>query len=171
MSRLGKEEAAFGFLATLADDPVRFCRTLLPPPHPGQSEWLANSHHYINTLTPGNRFGKSFIIAEKHIFKNVFKHGLPKMSRAAWQAADYHTISAAHSADQALIVFNTAVSMLSSDVMKPFVASIRTSPFPHIRFKNGAVMHCRSAHDGGKYIDGHAYRYVSIDEAGYIDNL
>jgi hypothetical protein len=32
-------------------------------------------------------------------------------------------------------------------------------------------MHCRSAHENGKYIDGHAYRFVSIDEAGYIEGL
>ena len=169
---MSKSDVALAYLATMADDPVLFANTLLPKkPHPGQVTWLRNSTEYINTLTPGNRFGKSTIIAEKHIFKCVFKHGLPKMAPAQWRAAQYHTISAAHSADQALIVFNDASAMCSTPEMKPFVKSIRVSPFPHINFNNGSVLHCRSAHDGGKYIDGHAYRYVSIDEAGYIDNL
>ncbi|TFH51507.1 MAG: hypothetical protein E4H01_00425, partial [Lysobacterales bacterium] len=44
-------------------------------------------------------------------------------------------------------------------------------PFPSILFSNGAIMNCRSAHDDGKYIDGHAYRFLSIDEAGWIGNL
>ncbi len=55
--------------------------------------------------------------------------------------------------------------------MKPFVARTYETPFPHIKFWNGSVMHCRSAHDNGKYIDGHAYRFVSVDEAGWIKNL
>jgi hypothetical protein len=71
-----------------------------------------------------------------------------------------------------MIVFDEARSLLqNAPLMAPFVKSYRETPFPHIVFTNGSVMHCRSAHDGGKYIDGHAYRYLSIDEAGWITNL
>lgn len=61
--------------------------------------------------------------------------------------------------------------LLQSKSLRPLVKEFRSSPFPHIVFTNGAVMHCRSAHDDGKYIDGHAYRYLSIDEAGWITTL
>jgi hypothetical protein len=147
-------------------DPVTFANVLLPKkPHPGQVEWLNNSTEMINVLVPGNRWGKSTVEAMKHIWKCVSQHDKPKGS------SGYETISIAHSADQAEIVFKEARALLSHPVTKPLVAAYRTTPFPSIRFFNGSIMHCRSAHDGGKYIDGHAYRYLSIDEAGWIDDL
>ena len=153
-------------------DPVLFLNSLSPKkPHPGQVTWLRNSIHPINTLVPGNRWGKSTIIAMKHIWKCVFKIGLPPMSAAEWRFAEYETISIAMSADQAEIVFREAKRLLQHPALRPLVKSFRSSPFPHIVFTNGSVMHCRSAHDDGKYIDGHAYRYLSVDEAGYISNL
>lgn len=150
-----------------------FARTLLPKkPHPGQAKWLRNSNAAINVLVPANRWGKSTVIAMKHIHKCLFKVGLAEgLSKEQWMAAPYETISVAASADQAEIVHKEARRLLGSPVMKPFVAGYRTTPFPHIKFYNGAVFHCRSAHDDGKYIDGHAYRYLSIDEAGWIDDL
>ena len=155
-----------------AKDPVFFANTLLPKkPHPGQVDWLNNSTQPINTLVPGNRWGKSTVIAMKHIWHCMFKVGLPKMSTDKWLAEDYNTISVAMSADQAEIVFKEVKRLLNTPVMKPFVRAIRATPFPHVILYNGAVMHCRSAHDGGKYIDGHAFRYLSIDEAGWITDL
>jgi hypothetical protein len=155
-----------------AKDPVLFANTFLPKkPHPGQVIWLRNSTESINTLVPGNRWGKSVSIAEKHIWKNIFKHGLKAKTPKAWQKAEYETISVAMSADQAAIVFKEAKALLKDSPLRVLVKEMRSTPFPHIIFANGSVMHCRSAHDDGKYIDGHAYRYLSIDEAGWIPNL
>jgi len=125
----------------------------------------------INTLVPGNRWGKSTIIAEKHIWACISKHGLKAKTKAEWKAAEYETISVAMSADQAAIVFKEAKKLLKDSPLRVLVKAMRSTPFPHIIFANGAVFHCRSAHDDGKYIDGHAYRYLSIDEAGWIPNL
>lgn len=156
----------------MAGDSVYFAQTLLPKqPHPGQVTWLNNAHQSINVLVPGNRWGKSTVIAMRHIWHCMFKVGATPTGKHTWMTMPYETISAAHSADQALIVFNEARRMLQHPAIKPFVVAVRETPFPHIRFYNGAVFHCRSAHDGGKYLDGHAYRYVSIDEAGYIAEL
>ena len=155
-----------------ATDPNLFADTFLPKkPHPGQRLWLESSVKPINTLVPGNRWGKSTIIAEKHIWKCVFKHGLNVKTQAEWKAAEYETISVAMSADQAAIVFKEAKKLLADSPLKVLVKAMRSTPFPHIIFANGAVFHCRSAHDDGKYIDGHAYRYLSIDEAGWIPKL
>ena len=155
-----------------ATDPVLFCNTFLPKkPHAGQQKWLVNSHQSINTLVPGNRWGKSTIIAEKHIHKCVFKVGIKVKTREEWKRAEYETISVAMSADQAAIVFKEAKALLKDSPLRVLVKAMRSTPFPHIIFANGSVFHCRSAHDDGKYIDGHAYRYLSIDEAGWITNL
>lgn len=163
---------AAAFWARCATDPVLFANSFLPKkPHPGQVTWLRNSNQPINTLVPGNRWGKSTIIAEKHIFKCIFKVGIKAKSRAAWKAAEYETISVAMSADQAAIVFKEAKRLLKDSPLRVLVKAMRSTPFPHIIFANGSIFHCRSAHDDGKYIDGHAYRYLSIDEAGWISNL
>jgi hypothetical protein len=155
-----------------AKDPNLFARTFLPKkPHKGQALWLTMSVQPINTLVPGNRWGKSTIIAEKHIWSCIFKVGIKVKTRAEWKAAEYETISVAMSADQAAIVFKEAKKLLKDSPLKVLVKSMRSTPFPHIIFANGAIFHCRSAHDDGKYIDGHAYRYLSIDEAGWIPNL
>jgi hypothetical protein len=151
-------------------DSVLFAQTFLPKkPHPGQIVWLRNSHEAINVLVPGNRWGKSTVIAMKHIWKCVMKVGMSYEDRAKGEA--YETISVAMSADQAEIVFKEAKNLLQHKSLRPLVKAFRSSPFPHIVFTNGSVMHCRSAHDDGKYIDGHRYHYLSIDEAGWISNL
>jgi hypothetical protein len=157
-------------VARCRKDPVYFARVFLPKkPHPGQVKWLRNSVQPINVLVPGNRWGKSTVEAMKHIWKCIFKVGFTAEERRSGLA--YETISVAMSADQAEIVFREAKVLLMAKGLRPLVKSFRSSPFPHIVFTNGAVMHCRSAHDDGKYIDGHAYKYLSIDEAGYIGNL
>ena len=166
------EQRGLALLRKFRTDPVLLVNTLLTKkPHPGQVEWLRNSVQPINTLVPGNRWGKSTVIAMKHISKCVTKHGPMYLTKEEWIRAEYETISVAMSADQALIVYREARRLCQSKVMKPLVRSFRESPFPHIIFQNGAIMHCRSAHDDGKYIDGHEYRYLSIDEAGWISNL
>lgn len=153
-----------------SNDPIAFLNVLSPKkPHPGQVTWLTKSVQPINVLVPGNRWGKSTVIAMKHIWKCTFRIGQTPADRLSGEP--YETISVAMSADQAEIVFKEAKRLLMSKTLRPLVKEFRSSPFPHIVFANGAVMHCRSAHDDGKYIDGHRYMYLSIDEAGWISNL
>lgn len=161
----------FGALwARFSKDPILFLNALSPKkPHPGQVTWLTSANQAINVLVPGNRWGKSTVIAMRHIWHCVFKVGQTREARKSGEP--YETISVAMSADQAEIVFKEAKRLLQSKLLRPLVKEFRSSPFPHIVFTNGSVMHCRSAHDDGKYIDGHAYRYLSIDEAGWITNL
>ena len=160
------------FLKRSAVDPPFFIRTLLPKaPHPGQVTWLLGSNQAINVLIPGNRWGKSTVIAMKHIWKAFTKHGLLLKPGETWLTAEYETISVSVSADQAEIVFAEVKRLLRHPAIAPFVTEIRSTPFPTIKLWNGAVINCRSAHDDGKYIDGHAYRYISIDEAGWIKGL
>ena len=90
----------------MRSDPVYFAQKLLPsPPHPGQERWLRNATQPVNVLVPGNRFGKSYVIAMRHIWHCFFKiGGMPAVPGQRWEDIDYHTISVAHAADQAKIV-------------------------------------------------------------------
>lgn len=160
------------FMRRCARDPIFFSRVVLGvEPHPGQAKFLTDGMEYINVLTPGNRFGKSTVIAIRHLWHAFTKRGVRAASRDEWERAEYNTISISHSADQAEIVYRMAERMCRNPVLRPWVARTYETPFPTIKFANGAEMTCRSAHDNGKYVDGHAYRYVSIDEAGYIADL
>jgi hypothetical protein len=60
---------------------------------------------------------------------------------------------------------------MSTEAMKPLVKRYRATPFPQVEFWNGSILHVRSLHDDARYVDGHGYRYLSIDEAGWIPNL
>ncbi len=156
----------------MSRDGVLFANTLLPKgPHPGQAKFMREANGYINVLVPGNRWGKSTVQAMRHIHHCMFKVGARPAPGETWMTMPYETISAAMSFDQAAIVFNEARRLVNHPAIKPFIVKIRETPFPSIHFWNGAIFHCRSAHDEGKYIDGHAYRHVSIDEAGWIKNL
>jgi hypothetical protein len=60
---------------------------------------------------------------------------------------------------------------MSTEAMKPLIKAYRATPFPQVEFWNGSIMHVRSLHDDARYVDGHGYRYLSVDEAGWIPNL
>lgn len=156
----------------LAQRPSRFSRHFLKDrPHPGQTEWLDNSNQHINTLVPGNRWGKTVVIAMKHIHKNVFKVGLPPMGAKEWLEHPYQTVSTAPSFDQAGLVYKAVRHLVSTEAMAPLVKRWRATPFPSVEFWNGSVLHVRSLHDDARYVDGHGYQYLSVDEAGWIPNL
>lgn len=168
---MAREPEAFSALwARMSRDPVLFLNTLSPKkPHAGQVRWLTHANQHINVLVPGNRWGKSTVMAMRHIWHNVFKVGMSADDRR--NREPYETISVAMSADQAEIVFKEAKRLLAAPALKPLVRQTYVTPFPRIEFVNGAVMHCRSAHDDGKFVDGHRYSFLSVDEAGWIGNL
>jgi hypothetical protein len=153
-------------------NPALFAKYMLKsPPHPGQVVWLENSNKHINVLVPGNRWGKTYVIAMSHIWHNAFKIGLKGLSLDARKAEAYQTVSTAPSFDQAGLVYKAAKQLLSTRAMAPLVRRFRATPFPSIEFRNGSTMHVRSLHDDARYVDGHGYAFLSIDEAGWIPNL
>lgn len=160
------------FVIRCKRDPAFFVRTMLgEDPHPGQRDWLEKADEYVNVLVPGNRYGKSYVIAFRHLWHAWLKVGIPFEGQAEWMRAPYQTISLGATDDQARIVYRLIQRFIRHPVMRPFVISERSSPFPQVKLWNGSIINVRSAAEGGKYVDGHAYRYVSVDEAGWIDDL
>ena len=156
----------------MGQNPAYFAKYMLKTgPHPGQKVWLENSTKPINVLVPGNRWGKTYVIAMSHIWHNAFKIGLEGLPPEQRRTEDYATVSTAPSFDQASLVYKAAKLLLSTAAMAPLVKRFRATPFPSIEFRNGSTMHVRSLHDDARYVDGHGYRFLSIDEAGWIPNL
>jgi len=170
------------FFRRITRDPVLFVDTLLPvktavkvdgvwTQHLGQRKWLREAFAPVNVLVPGNRFGKSTVTAMRHLWM-AFTKFTPRQSSVIESAEKpYQTISLAYSSEQAKIVFEMIRGIVSAETFSPFVKDIKESPYPKITLFNNSVIHVRSAHDGGKYVDGFEYRYVSLDEVGYIDDL
>lgn len=163
-------------------DPVLFVDTLLPTKtrvrvdgewkrHVGQRKWLREAFAPINVLVPGNRFGKSTVTAMRHMWFAATKFQPRGVNLIETAEKPYQTISLAYSSEQAKIVFEMVRSIALSETFSPLVADIKESPYPVVTLINGSKVNVRSAHDGGKYVDGFEYRYISLDEAGYIDDL
>jgi hypothetical protein len=107
-----------------------------------------------------------------HIWHCVFKVGAPSgLSKREWLNYEYQTVSTAPSFDQAGLTYKAARTLLATEAMKPLVKKWRATPFPAVEFTNGSIMHVRSLHDDARYVDGHGYKFLSIDEAGWIPNL
>lgn len=166
------DDALRRFIIRCKRDPDFFVRIMLgETPHPGQKAWLEQARAYINVLRPGNRYGKSYVEGFRHLWHAWLKVGVPFVSKEQWLKEPYETISLAVSDDQARIVYRLIQRFLKAPAIAPFVAADRASPFPHIKLLNGSVIHVRSLAEAGKYVDGHSYRYMSVDEAGWIPDL
>lgn len=138
--------------------------------HRGQERWLRNAFADFNVLVPGNRYGKSVVGGHRHLSMAFNKHGSPYHSWEEWLEMPYETLATGYSAEQSAIVFKNVRRMANSKTFKPFIKDIKESPYPKIILFNGSIINIRSAHDDGKYIDGFEYRYISVDEAGWIGN-
>jgi hypothetical protein len=127
--------------------------------HSGQYEFLEKSIHRENGLHPGNGWGKTSVIAKKHIYFILkhFSHG-----------DKYKTLNVAITQDQAELVQDEMMRLISNS---PTLASWLVLPngsvkFPHakIRYCNGAQTEFKSTKKKGESIEGKEYGYISVDE-------
>lgn len=141
-----------------------------PLVHHGQERWLRTANQDVNVLQSGNRFGKSVVGGHRHVSIAFNKHGLEPMPWKDWLNEPFETLATGFSSEQANIIHKNVRRMVTHPVFRPFVKSFKESPYPVITLFNNAAINIRSGHDGGKYIDGFAFKYISVDEAGWFGN-
>lgn len=148
-------------------DPVYFAQEFLKiEPHAGQARWLSNSRCRENALHTGNRWGKSFIQAVKFLHRSIFKIRNPK-----YRGLRYQTANVSITLDQAQIVYYHILSLLGrSKFISALVKDALLTPFPHIKFGNGAVFWARSTQDNAEYLLGHDFDFINFDEVAYETN-
>lgn len=124
--------------------------------HEGQLDFLLNSIHKENLLHAGNGFGKTDIIAKKHI-KFVLKH---------FDNAEYKTLNAAITSDQSQLVMERIKKISeNSPILKGwFINSVVKYPNAQIRYSNGAITEFKTTKKKGEAIEGKEYGYISVDE-------
>jgi hypothetical protein len=148
--------------------------------HDGQAEWLLNAEATTNVLCTGNRWGKSFMVAARHLHRNFYKLG------AEWRYIDpitgdvnlqdyrdcrYSTLHCAQGWDTVQLVWEPAWALCDKPRLKPFIKTRPRSGFINISMVNGAKWWFRTLGEAGQGVDGTSLYLISIDEAGWMQNL
>lgn len=166
------------------ESPVVFAEKILGLKlHAGQVRWLEETlrpNRKKNILVPGNRFGKTFITAVKHIWMDFYKIGLTA-DVLTMRRAKYRTINLAAHSEQAKIGANYIKQILSSSFVYWYEGrwvvnkcriegflppdGIVESPNHVYTFNNGSQYISRTiSDDRGGAVQGGACHYMSYDE-------
>lgn len=146
--------------------------------HEGQLEWLLNANAQINVGATANRWGKSFVQMVRHFHKCFYKLGGEsfyvkdgEVDLDAYRNLRYETLHAAQGWETAEIVWGEAYKYSSKPTLQPFITKRPKSIPPHITFSNGSVWRFRTLGADGSGIDGKSFYLITIDEAGWVENL
>ena len=127
--------------------------------HDTQLRWLSKSLNRENVLHPGNGWGKTDVIAKKHL-KFVLLHLL--------DGAKYKTLNVAITSEQSELVMDRIIDLIKNSVLlKSWLVdknSIVKFPYPKIKYTNGAITEFKTTKRKGESIEGKEYGYISADE-------
>ena len=130
-------------------------------PHSGQEEFLRKSLSRENLLHPGNGFGKTEVLAGKHL-KFILKHFL--------DGNNYKTLNIAITTDQASLVLDRIVKFITNSPILNFWLfadkrnPITKFPYPVINYCNGARTEGRTTKRKAEAVEGMEYGYITADE-------
>lgn len=159
------------------------------PLHDGQKKFFRQANGKVNILVPANRYGKSVMVAIKHIHHCFYKIGIGTGNALAWEKASYMTANLAPHADATKPVFEAVRNIMTSSFVIPQEDGsvlnndcligwmldekhIRTSTPYLIPFTNRTQILFRSTgEDKGDSIQGKNFGYISYDEGGRSNHL
>lgn len=127
--------------------------------HKSQYEWLEKSVHRENVLHPGNGWGKTDVIAKKHI-RFILQHFL--------DGHKYKTLNVAITSEQSELVQERIVDFIKgSAVLSSWLLDnnkIVKHPYPRLTYCNGASSEFKTTKRKGESIEGKEYGYITADE-------
>lgn len=126
--------------------------------HSGQSDWLENSVFRENLLHPGNGFGKTVILAKKHIYY-ILKHFA--------EGGKYKTLNIAITTEQSILVQEVIAELVKNSPMISWLipsTGIVKFPVPKITYASGATTEFKTTKRKGESVEGKEYGYISADE-------
>lgn len=127
--------------------------------HDSQLQWLSKSLNRENVLHPGNGWGKTDVIAKKHL-KFILLHLL--------DGHKYRTLNVAITSEQSELVMDRMIDLIkNSTLLKSWLIdknSITKFPYPKIKYTNGAITEFKTTKRKGESIEGKEYGYISADE-------
>lgn len=179
--KAGEAESLLDAFARGRNDPAFFCwyfmgRTL----HDGQAEYMVNAEAKINCLATANRYGKTTLLCGRHAHRGTYKIGAEhvyfdedgSINLDAFSSLKYETVHTAGEWEQASFVWEDMHKVI---VEQPRMAALisdhpRSLP-PHITGVFGWKWMFRTLGHNASNIDGKSIYLLSIDEAGWIENL
>ena len=165
------------------EDPVYFAENFLGMElYPEQKIWLSNSNKPINILDPGNRWGKSAMIAVKHIWFHFYQKTGEGLNRE--EMGQYMTCNLAPHSEVAKVVWEYVwrITLGEFSYFSPreekmvknkskiayFYDSRIEKPFPQVTFSSESgksLFLARStSEDKGSSVQGKSFAYISYDE-------
>jgi hypothetical protein len=157
--------------------------------HPGQIRFLRGANGIVNILVPGNRFGKTVILAVRHIWHCFYKIGLYEGDGEDWAKAEYKTAALAPSGEVLEVMHRTIVQIMrgafvisrEGEPIKTNYCRIgwfmvpeknRNSAPYYIQFQdNTHIKFHSSSDDKFSSVQGKKYGYGGYDEGGRTHHL
>jgi len=156
------------------------------PLHSGQVKYLRETTRRktrINVLVPGNRWGKSSLIACLQIWFLFYKFGIAEGNRDAWLKTEYRTANIAPHSAQTEAVFKAIHQILSSTysiktpqgivtnkcLIEWFYLkqrTVNTPPYRQVFLNNSYIEHRSLGADQGDALQGKPYGLITYDEGG-----
>lgn len=176
------------FNQTIHNDPIEFGKVMLGMPfHDGQIRWINNSKKRINILRPGNRWGKSAILAVKHIHQCMCKPNLDGKVNTykEWLKVEYQTLNFGPTYELGRGVLQLARDIVQGSFLLPTGSTNKSlladwaiaedrcdaQMLPYLAFKTGAKLLGRSYSEMGVAFKMKAIAYLTGDECADIAEL
>ena len=170
------------------NDPIEFARVFLGIQlHPGQVEWIEKSTKRINILRPGNRYGKTFVAAVKHIWHCMCKPRLDGMvlTNNEWLRVEYQVLNFGPTYELGRGALQLARDIVQGNILLPTGQTNKSllkdwaitedrcdaAQLPYISFITGAKLLGRSYSEMGSAFKMKGLAYVAGDECADIDEL
>ncbi|MHB9019369.1 MAG: hypothetical protein ACYC3G_00625 [Minisyncoccota bacterium] len=161
ITELSKVERDFnGFNELVFDSPV----------HSGQEDYFRNADKKFNTLTCGNSWGKTELLARMHAYYLIYKYMLDMPPRQKAYAA-YDTGNVSYTYDVSEKVFTRLIQLRTQSPIMRYLVDRVDATKKKIWLKNGSTYVSGSTKDRGKYIEGERFALLTVEEAGYETNL
>lgn len=149
--------------------------------HDGQEEFLKNAEATINALASANRYGKTTLLTSAHAHGGIYKTGgepryldpiTGQIDQNKFRRLRYETIHTSKDSEEAYAPWDEMLRLKEeSAVLDAFIKNAPLSKPPHIDWITGARWKFRTLGHDASGIDGRSFYIISIDEAGWIDDL
>ena len=170
------------------NSPINFAKEMLGIElHDGQKKWLRNATKRINILRPGNRWGKSLILAVKHLWQCICKPQLDGKvnTYSDWLKVEYQTLNFGPTYELGRGVLQLARDIAQGNLLlsngktndsnlKDWAITEDKSDsqiLPCLGFKNGSVLLGRSYSEMGTAFKMKSIAYLTGDECADINEL
>lgn len=135
--------------------------------HPAQYEWLEKSIYRENLLHPGNGWGKTDVIAKKHL-RFILQHFL--------DGEKYKTLNVAITQELSELVLERICGLIKhSPILGDWFCDLNKSvvrfPYSRIKYTNGSSTEFKTTKRKGESIEGKEYGYISADEVALERHL